>query len=276
MAKLLDILLESIKESKPITLDKSVFSQIDKIYNKVIKVNKEHMIEYLKKRKVVPLGGIQFKNPYTNKIENIHIDLISNDHMSTLMDSEEEAGAVFDADDRSIYVNYNTIQRGYKDFVNAMYHELVHSIDPKIDNTNLYHKILAKQGKDASSEYIKYIKNPVEFDAFSSSFINQISNEMEKLDEKDLKDIKSILRKIINGLLSILKEYPNANIEEYNIKYFLAYRFILQNNEDINNLINKYSILDYESFNDFIINVIYFLNKPSLFKKYVQRLSTLL
>lgn len=270
MVKFLDILLESIEESKPITLDKSVFTQIDKIYDKFTNLDHKNIVQNLEERGALFLGYIEFKNPYTSKPEKIEVWLYNT--------SRDGADAAYVLGDRSIEVYYAALKNANrKNFVNAIYHELIHSVDPKISNIDLFSKILSKKdySKDASSEYIKYIKDPHELDAFSSSFINQLSKDMEGLDEKDLKDAKSILKKIINGLLSLLKEFPNANLKDDTIK-LLGFSFLLNNTKDIDTLANKYGLLDIDSFKDFISNIIFYFNKPSLFKKYIQRLSTLL
>lgn len=274
MTKLLDILLESIKESKPIKLDKSVFPQIDKIFNIFKSYNNEETKEYLKNGgKPIKLDRIKFDNRYNFKFNGVTVWLHYKDNEDTL--------ATYSSVNGTIGININS-DIGSKEsiFKNALHHELIHAVDPKLNrkkvSNSYYEKQAKKYNKDVSSlDYTKYLKQPAEFDAWSSSYISDIENALEKLPEEDKKQLRSSLRIFINYLLKSSREYTNLALTD-NIINSIA--------SEMSNSIGKdlYVINDLGFNGDeyptgiFMGNLIHYLSKPSLFKKYVQRLATLL
>lgn len=278
--KLIDILLESLKEARPITLDKSVFSQIETLYSKYMSLDPKKQQSLNNEDSPLKLGSINYKHPY--KDVSVNTDIFA-------VNSPDKPGAFLTKSDGSISVNYtDPLNKKKPNFVNAIYHELVHAVDPKITNKKIYDKLhnktISKIKSDATSNpYIQYLKNPTEFDAWSSSFINQISNILDGIESEDTKkEIKKLIKDLIQDLLRIQKEVNPSHIGSVDpLSMFSGYTVDF----DISNLLDKYvsSLGDY-LFGDkdsdmaltFVVNLIQYLNKPSQFKKYIQRLSALL
>jgi hypothetical protein len=271
--KLLDILLEILRESKPITLDKSVVPQMEKIYEKFKKLeNDENTKRYFEYGgKGVTLGRIRFKNQYDPKFDGVDVYLF--------FDENEDVLAEYSSKTKIVYINFNSdIGKDKTVFMNALYHELVHAIDPKLNKdqvkSNLFTKLISKNDKDkTSSDYTKYLKNPAEFDAWSSTFVNQIKDGLEILPDADKQRVKAALKVLINALLGLLKNNPNANLDftqemfdDFKSKYWKQL-----------GIVQRLTFSDSKNtIHDFLANIVEYLNKPSQFKKYIQRLSTVL
>jgi hypothetical protein len=175
--------------------------------------------------------------------------------------------------------------------MDTLYHELVHAIDPKLTNSqvtdNLYDKLKRKNKSDKSNEFTKYLKNPAEFDAWSSTFINQFKNGLEALSPAPRQKVKSALKIIINDLLGLLKQYPNSYLGStlsHDPPHVTVYTDFISSHESELDTIQSYIFYgdgvvgkgELYSTNMFLASMMHYLYKPSLFKRYIQRLSTLL
>ena len=271
--KLLDMLLEVLRESKPITLDKSVVPQMEKVYEKFKELYKqEKVIKYLYSTDgILPLGSIDFKNFYDPSFKGVDVYLN--------FDNNTNVKARYNILSTIVKINVNSnVGIDKSTFMNTLYHELVHAIDPKLNNKNvrssLSKNLKTKDAKDKSStDYTKYIKKPWEFDAWSSSLVNQIKDELEILQDPFKQKAKDALKDLINALLRILKSNPNANLDinqeffdDFKGKYWEQLAIIRTLLFD-----NSFTMI-----HEFLTNILEYLNKPSQFKKYIQRLSTLL
>jgi hypothetical protein len=83
--KLIDILLEILRESKPITLDKSVYPQMEKIYDEFKKLENNEIVDWHLKNRDTPikLGRIKFNNPYDPKFKGVTVGLGYKDDRKT-------------------------------------------------------------------------------------------------------------------------------------------------------------------------------------------------
>jgi hypothetical protein len=265
------MLLEVLRESKPITLDKSVVPQMEDVYDMFKEFNNEETKKYLKNGgNSIKLERIRFNNPYDPKFKGVTVWL------SSLADDNRKAE--YSYVNNTITINSNSdAGRNKSTFMHVLYHELIHAVDPKLKNkkvrSSLYRKLDIKNDRDKTTdEYTKYLKDPAEFDAWSSTFINKIKDGLELLPDTDKQKAKDALKVLINALLGLLKKYP-GNIgpsQELVDNFFDPY---------IPQLVTiKKLIFDDLSdlTNDFMTNILQFLGKPSQFKKYIQRLSTVL
>lgn len=278
MIKLLDILLEVLRESKPIKFDNEIYIGIKQVYDDFQKLPKDLSIEDVKQNPII-LGHIRIKARHKYNAEDIIVRVVLG-----YFDNENTEGKYF-PNKRTIILNFKSNQIKTKEgFMNTLYHELIHAIDPKISNYDVLKKtrnsIDSKQKKDASDSYSAYLKRPDEFDAFSSSYVNQLEDTLKKLPEDSKNKLKSSIKNFVNILLGIQKKYPNSNLEDKDFAIIV---------KDIKNTLKKTGTEDdIDTINDlgfdsdgdttrsFLYNIIYYLNKPSQFKKYVQRVATLL
>lgn len=272
--RLIDILLEVLRESKPIKLDKSVFPQIDKIFKIFKYYNNEETKEYLKNGgNSIKLDLIKFDNRYNFKFNGVTVWLGYREN--------EDLLATYSSVNGTISININS-DIGSKEsiFKNALHHELIHAVDPKLNrkkvSNSYYEKQAKKYDKDVSSlNYTKYLKQPAEFDAWSSSYISDIESALEKLPEEDKKQLKSSLRIFINHLLKSSREYTNIILTD-DIIDSIALEMSSSIGKDLYVINDLGFDGDEKPTGIFMGSVIHYLSKPSLFKKYVQRLATLL
>lgn len=271
--KLLYILKEGLHESKPITLDKEVFSQIKELYDELkgmIRSDGKYIVSLLSKGRRLKLGRVKYTSPYDPSFTGVDVYLV----YVTGPGGAKEAVAVYNKHDKIILLNLHEkelFNRGY--FEDVLYHELVHAIDPK-------QYIQQKDSnKDSSDEYFKYIKRPHELDAYSSSFVNNLSNNIDGLaSEEDKDQAKLIIRNLINKLISIQKDTPPTGYPESD-KDFTDKRYavldILRPLMSLKTNSGK-SVLRSMVADTFVDNMLFYMHKPTMFKKYIQRLSTIL
>jgi hypothetical protein len=246
---------------------------MEKIYDEFKELeNDEDMKRYFEfGGTAVTLGRIRFKNQYDPKFDGVDVDL-------EFKDDKRERGS-YRSSNKTVYINFNSdVGKDKTFFMNTLYHELVHAIDPKVNDykvsTSLNKNLDAKNAIDKSSaDYTKYIKDPAEFDAFSSSFVNKIKDELEILQDPFKQLAKDDLKDLINGLLGILKSNPNANLDINQKLFDDFYSKYWYQIATIRNLLFDSS---FDTIGKFLVNILEYLNKPSLYKKYIQRLSTVL
>jgi hypothetical protein len=264
--KLIDLLREVLLESKPITLDKSVVPQMEKVYNSFKKLENDEIVKwhFRKSDEPIKLSRIKFKNQYDPKFTGVTVFLGYDDDLNTR--------GWYNYVKNTITMNFNSKSIGDKStFMIVLYHELVHAIDPKLNNKKVSTSLDKKLDIDKSDDDIKYLKDPAEFDAFSSAFVNQIKDGLELLSDSDKQKAKAALKIIVNDLLGLLKSTATD--------YRMYYDFIENHKPQLNsikNLVFGSSNNSRGLIEDFLSTIIKYRYKPSQFKKYIQRLSTVL
>jgi len=139
---------------------------------------------------------------------------------------------------------------------NTIKHELVHFIDPKVRNINLYNK-LATQKLDTLDNYYKL---PYEFDAYSYEIINTIKNNRKYLNDIIVEDIWNIIKDLkTDSIDSVVNKYKNNEA----IKMF-----IYDNSMSNDDLI--------ECFKSIIEPIKYWWTKPTMIKTFYKRLANVL
>lgn len=175
MAKLLDILLEVLRESKTINLGKEFFPQAESLWKKAqtnFAIGKEGLI-----------GELKLFNPYKKEKVSISVNII---------DDKDKGLGKFNKDS-GITVN---MARAYskEEFMDILYHEAVHAIDPKSGKVT---SIMATNRQN----YGAYASSPQEFDAVTSQSINILSRNLEKLDADVLPMAKNDIKKLANEVV---------------------------------------------------------------------------
>lgn len=204
--KLIGILLEVLGESKTIQLGKEFFPQAEFLWKKAQQA-------YTHKNSG-PIGDIKIFNPYTGKKVSINVEVV--------IDPNDRSYGSYNRSVNTIFISMENLD-SKNTFIDILYHEAVHAIDPKSKNTKYYY------------DYDDYSKSPEEFDAVSSQVINTISRNLSKIGEIDLAKVKDNLKKLITDLLSSTTVYLEKNDYPYLRKVFNSYIsfnqfFILCNN----------------------------------------------
>jgi len=247
MIKLMDILLEGLRESKPIGISKEVFPQIEYLWKNYSIVAYE-MRSKREEGKDVLIGSIKMKHPYKpgEKLEvPVYADYTNLKRLASFIDNK-------------IYIN-SKYTEDKEDFIHSLHHELIHSVDPKIEKGVKGvspHSNTTARGRDL------YIKSPKEFDAETSTYIPLLSRNLKKLDKEKQELFKTSLKKFINDLLSRNLEFKSDDSYNDIIDY-----------EDLLSLFD--SNVSKEKFSQ-LTKVLYQYDEKSKIKKFVQRLSTLL
>lgn len=301
--RLLKLLLESVSESKPITLDKEVFPQIDHLYRSYMNIMtnyKDKITAAIKdKGGKLKLGRIDIPSSYDPNFDGVDVYI---GYSPTVYKNDPyrewpkgERGGYIDNFDGSnkkyILLNpWSEKNMNKKSFADLVYHELVHAVDPKMadlgDNKRGKGYSIAqikkfeldpRFTKDKSNMFLQYLKKPFEFDAFSSSAVNNLSDSIENLDSEDsVKYVKQIIRNLINTLISMQKETPPTGDPGSDINFGSNFKSLMNIIKPLHTPGKGGEVIDYDSAEIFIYNLLFYMHKPSMFKKYIQRLSTLL
>lgn len=175
MAKLLDILFEALRESKTINLGKEFFPQAESLWKKAqtnFSIGKEGLI-----------GELKLFDPYKKEKVSISVNIIN----------DEDKGLGKFNKDSGITVN---MAKAYnkEEFIDILYHEAVHAIDPKSG------KVTSTMATNRQN-YGAYASSPQEFDAVTSQSINILSRNLEKLDADVLPMAKNTIKKLANEVV---------------------------------------------------------------------------
>ena len=243
MIKLLDILLESIRESNPIRISKEVFPQIEYLWKNYSIVSYE-MRSKGEEGKEVLIGSIKMKNPYKPG-EKLEIPVYAK-----YLNKEIGAG-YFSKNKNRIIVNTKIVE-DKEDFIHVMHHELIHSVDPKMGKL--------KSVTPGLSNRQLYATSPKEFDAETSTYLPILSRNLKKATKEDQEIFKTDLKKFINDLLS------------RDVKFKSGTKIIV----DYDGLLSFFdSGFSREKFSELVSGLLQ-MDDKSIIKKFVQRLSTLL
>jgi hypothetical protein len=247
--KLLDILLEILRESKPITLSKEVFPQMDHLW-KNYSIASYEMRSKGEEGKDVLIGSIKMKHPYKPG-EKLEVPVYA--EYTNL-----RRWAMFSPDDNKIFIN-SKYTEDKEDFIHSLHHELIHSVDPKIGKI----KTVDPRSNNTARGNDLYTMSPTEFDAETSTYIPLLSRNLKKLDKEKQELFKTSLKKFINDLLSRNLEFKS---DDYSNDVLVDY-------EDLLSLFD--SNVSKVNFSN-LTKALYQYDDKSKIKKFIQRLSTLL
>ena len=179
-----------------------------------------------------------------------------------LYNDENDAGcARMDSKNGILLINLSFLpydEGSWREIVN---HELVHAMDPKVNDMALYRRMYQKSGAEPDKNIDKYQKSAWEYDAFSSSMINKLST-----------NIKKTTPEYRTLLIQMLSDIKNKTVEEVlkDSRYesmpwiFLAVKD--WNNSDFDDALS-WCKRDLEA-------VKVWTKKPTLYKRFMKRLGT--
>lgn len=145
-------------------------------------------------------------------------------------------------------------------------HELVHAVDPKVIDPELYYKLNPDVGTDSYNQE-KYHKSLHEFDAFSHELINTIAKNFEKVKkyDKDGQYEDTFTKQIWDIVDSIPTRGYERVLTQYNGD--MVTRFFTENGITLTS--NKTLHTNFQS----ALTLLYsWSTKPTLYKKFKQRL----
>lgn len=244
--KLLYILLEVLRESKPITLSKEVFPQMNSIWKDYSIVAYE-MRSKKQEGEDILLGSIKMKHPYKSG-EKLEVPVYA---------EYTNLGRAGSISSNKIFINSKYIE-DKEHFIHVLHHELIHSVDPKIE------KIKSEFPGSNSQARNRYIRSPIEFDAETSTYIPLLSRNLKKLDKEKQDLFKTSLKKFINDLLSRNLEFTHQTGPPYSTLVDYTELLSLFDNDKSE-----------EKFSDLTL-AIYTHDEKAKIRKFVQRLSILL
>jgi uncharacterized protein YdhG (YjbR/CyaY superfamily) len=273
MIKLIDILKKIHINEDIVKVPQEVLSKSKEIYNYISK-----NLEKLKSES----NGLDYNHPYIDpKFKNYLKlkDLKNQDLLITIgfYNDPKDAGAARMDTQADVFLINLAYPIEYEDFKETIEHELVHAVDPKLRNNNVYQRI-AKKGAEPSgnkfarsidksnlgaikSEFIKnyekYIKSPWEFDAFTASLVNKVATNIKKHPN---------YRNLLNNLLSDIKSKDIKSILAD--KKYEQMPWFFSNAEWISENYPKIE-QEYESE---LMKMKMWSTKPTLYKRFVKRL----
>jgi hypothetical protein len=215
MIKLKDILLEIELEEAIVKVPQAVLAKSKEAFN-YIKQYLEHFKTQAPKDTINPDIYPKFKNYFKlknlkNQDINVSIGFYNND---------KDAGAGrMDTVNNVLLINLAYLDpEDFPGFLEIIEHELVHAIDPKVRDQKLLSKMYATKGAEPAGSKInlsksggksefqnnieKYYKSPWEFDAFTSTLVNNIKFNFQKVQDTNS---KKAYRDLLNNLLSDIK-----------------------------------------------------------------------
>jgi hypothetical protein len=259
MIKLANILKEALEEANVIQVPEEVLSKLEGIY--------DYTKKYEEKLKNVapedyndPFIPSTYKkylkfNDLSGKPIEVSIGYYNNPN-------DAGAGRMNTQTDTMLI---NIAAFGDKDdFLDLGEHELVHAMDPKVRDIKIFGKMYPKKGAEPDQNADKYLKSPWEFDAFTAPLVNKLKGNLNRAGRSKTQDLQRLLQ-MFSDLRT--KSVEDVSTDE---KYTpLAYFFTKRDWNDDKEWANI--------FRDFVIElnkVKAWITKPTLYKKFLQRLYT--
>lgn len=225
---------------------------------------------------MVNIRSKEFKTDYSTPSEDPTTvdDLTNTYNLKTLTGEETSVGVGFnyDPNDNAVaafHSEYNWIvinmanirPDSINEIKSTIRHELVHAVDPKVLNPELFYK---KNNSDVYDKQ-KYHKELYEFDAYSHEIINNIVKNLNKLKKYDEKYIDSAIKSIWDIVDSIPENGDDVVYDKFQgqlvTRLFSENGITLRSNTTINS--NFKSTLT-------ILNS--WATKPTMYKRFKQRL----
>lgn len=268
-------LYENRLQEKIVKIPQDVLDKVDKLYD-YIKSNFKNLSQKTTKNSVdnphkLPKfqNYFQLKSLAANKPKKSNQqgdngttdNLVINIEVAVFNNEEDIGEAYMDVSKRLLIINLAHF-KDKNDFEENIEHELVHAVDPKLGDMEVYSKIHQK-GAEASEDYTKYIKSPWEFDAFTAPLINKLKYTTNKLGDK-----KREYTTLLSQMFSDLKTQGYESVVE-NDKYTpLVWLFTKKewNEENWEAAWNTYQIE--------ISKISNWVTKPTLYKQFLKRLGT--
>lgn len=258
MIKLVDILEQSLREANIVKVPEEILSKLEGIYDYTSK-NLDKLKGIASKSYNLPHipasynKYLKFKDLSNNPIE-VSIGYYN--------DPEDVAGGRMDTRKDIMLINL-AFFGDKEDFLDLGEHELVHAMDPKVRDIKIYGKIYAKKGAEpVGADTSRYLKSPWEFDAFTAPLINKLKANLDKYGDK-----KNYSQSILQMFSDLRTKDVNtvAEDEKYRpLAYFFTKRKVTK--EDWPRV--------YAEFYDELRKIKTWITKPTLYKKFLQRLYT--
>lgn len=258
MIKIYNILQEIYLNEKIIKVPIEIINKSREAF-RYIKQN----IDDIKKKATVdddnPHIPIRLKNFFKLK------DLKGNDIMVSIgfyNNPDDIAAARMDSINNILLINLVKLKLDdLEDFEEVIEHELVHSMDPKHRNKQLFTRLYRKSGAKPDEDLDKYYKSPWEFDAYTAPLIRTIRYNLNKVENED-----EYKEKIFN----LLYDIKTKSVEEIinNEKYELLSLFFSKKEWDAENYDAIMRLFVHE------LNKIKIWSKrPTLYKRFLKRLA---
>lgn len=272
MIKLTDILKEIINESNTIKIPDSELKKVDILFE-FIKKNFNRLNQQVTTKKSTennPIIFNTFKNYFTligynKKPININVGFY--------YEPVSNVAGRMDTNSNTLLVPVsNEPPKNLNDFKETIEHELIHSIDPKTSNQDLFYREFNKKGASPNpdtdtyeKDLNKYLKSPWEFDAFTTPLINRIKKNLNKFKSKQ------VYLDLLNKFLYDLKtKDPNLLVSEENYNWI---PFLLTNEEwNIKNIDDTDIDEVMEDYYNEVTKLKSWSTKPTLYKRFTQRL----
>jgi hypothetical protein len=158
-------------------------------------------------------------------------------------------------------------------FIDLIEHELVHAMDPKVRDKKIFNAINIKKGNFNAStsksefESDKYYKLSYEFDSFTSTLVNTIKFNLQKLPDPNQ---KSEYIKLIKDLLSDIKTKSIEQIMS-DSKYTQLAWFFSKQKWDAGNWDAVW-----KAYSNDLNKIKAWVSKPTLYQRFTKRLATVL
>jgi hypothetical protein len=210
--------------------------------------------------------GKNYKNPYIDsKFKNFFKlkDLKNQDLNVTIgfyNDPEDLGAGRMDTEKDILLINLPFfVGEDYDDFEDTVEHELVHAMDPKVRDIQLFGKLYSKKGVEPINDKTmeKYLKSPWEFDAFTAPLINKIVNNIKKSPS-----YKDVLIKLLSDIKSKDIDTILSSPEYDQMPYFFTKKEWKVENWDY--ILNE--------FKNELYKIKAWASKPTLYKRFTSRL----
>lgn len=183
-------------------------------------------------------------------------------------DEDSSATANFVPDWNWIVVNIAAMNPlAMNELKSTIRHELVHAVDPKIINSDLYWKLNPEDGDKGGDDLQRYHKKLHEFDAFTQEIINNIIKNLNKLDKYDTEGIHR--NAVISDIWNIVDSIPHNDVMDlyHNYGSRLVSRFFTENG-----LLLKSNKTLTTNFHNALKILKDWSTKPTMYKRFRQRL----
>ena len=257
MIKLADILKETLKEANIIQVPEEILSKLEGVYDYTEK-HRDELDNAAPENYNYPFIPPEYNkylkfNDLSGKPLEISIGFYNNPN---------DAGAGRMDTRKDVMLINLAFLKDKEAFLDLGEHELVHAMDPKVRDVKIIGKMYPKKGAEPDKDVDKYLKSPWEFDAFTAPLVNKLKANLNKYGDKQ-KYTQELLQ-----LFSDLKTKDADKLVDDDKYASLAYFFTAKEPTEEN-----YPKIRDEFHNE-LSKIKTWTTKPTLYKKFLQRLYT--